>query len=208
MCKHCQMLVLVARDSSEKTVLRCTKLGCTHFGQDVTSEQCDACPEKEVEPVKEAQKPEPVKPPEPKVTYGETQVMGANGVWTCPECGFTYRGRGSHFHRCRRKPEPKKPPTLIQQVSTYAQAMTRWSLAGWPKRTREEVSACIDTCIHCPAGLYDAARQRCNECGCRANRDNWAILNKAKMATETCPKGFWPLSQWELLNLQRQQAAV
>lgn len=49
----------------------------------------------------------------------------------------------------------------------------------------------LSTCQACPTNRYDAARGACNKCGCRVNASGWGLVNKLRMATESCPDGHW-----------------
>ncbi len=71
--------------------------------------------------------------------------------------------------------------------SRRAAASARWSSAGWPSRSDEEVEAILAICKTCEN--YNNAG--CNLCGCRVNRKRAALFNKARMATERCPVGLW-----------------
>ena len=82
---------------------------------------------------------------------------------------------------------PSKPPSIIERAKRYAIAGARWSAAGCPSRSDEEVEAILAICQTCKN--YNGAG--CNLCGCRVNRRQAALLNKARMATEHCPVGLW-----------------
>jgi len=80
-------------------------------------------------------------------------------------------------------------PSLLEKAKHYAAALLRWAKAGWPRRTAEEVAACVATCESCDH--YDHQKQACGKCGCRVSCKGLAIRNKAKMRTEECPEGKW-----------------
>jgi hypothetical protein len=86
---------------------------------------------------------------------------------------------------------PPNYPPLTMQMWTYKEALIRWSKAGWPKRTQEEVQEILNTCCNPPGrpcDWYDPEQKRCKGCGCKVTESSIAIFNKLKMATEHCPK--------------------
>ena len=114
----------------------------------------------------------------------------------CTRCGRVvknYTGDLARLHAVCRvdksgKPlPPSKPPSIIERAKHYAVASARWSAAGCPSRSDEEVEAILAICMTCKN--YNGAG--CNLCGCRVNRKRAALLNKARMATERCPVGLW-----------------
>jgi len=68
----------------------------------------------------------------------------------------------------------------------YAAARARWAQAGFPTRTDAEVARLVALCKRCNGWSHG----RCKHCGCRINHGP-ALANKARMATETCPKAKW-----------------
>jgi len=80
------------------------------------------------------------------------------------------------------------PPTTLQAMN-YAKALKAWVAAGRPKRSDEEVEQILVICQGCD--WYDPSQKRCKGCGCKVTKGAWAVLNKAKMATEHCPQGRW-----------------
>ena len=70
-------------------------------------------------------------------------------------------------------------------VLRYARALVRWTAAGCPQRTDEEVDEIVKICEDCKP-YYKADSGRCSKCGCRINASNLAIKNKARMKTEHC----------------------
>jgi hypothetical protein len=70
----------------------------------------------------------------------------------------------------------------------YAEALLRWSAAGFPARSRAEARAIYRQ--HCRP--CDQRRGgRCQKCGCRVSAGWFALTNKIKMGTEHCPDRRW-----------------
>jgi hypothetical protein len=95
-----------------------------------------------------------------------------------------------------------------KHLRLYGHALARWATAGFPERTPEEIAAIHAVCRKCPhrlpggvlpdwvAGLLGQVQPlRCKICGCGVQLDGPAVLNKARMATEDCPRGKWPNSR-------------
>ena len=102
--------------------------------------------------------------------------------WTVDETHPAYpRRRGS---------QPKKPPSTIKKVCSWIKAINRWRKAGKPIRTDAEVANLVAICKRCK---HYSTKGRCRACGCAVTKGAWAVMNKARMATEDCPKGEWPL---------------
>jgi hypothetical protein len=81
-------------------------------------------------------------------------------------------------------------PALFHQARNYWQAVKSWIAAGRPVRTDLEVREIhTNYCLECD--WYDKPSQRCKGCGCKVRPGGVALLNKAKMATEHCPRDFW-----------------
>lgn len=113
---------------------------------------------------------------------------------TCENCSFAVV---KHEKPCKKKQKVKAenkeevkdyPPVSIQMIN-YKDALIRWQKAGKPTRSEEEVNKILETCKTCD--WYDEDKKRCRGCGCKVTTSSFAILNKAKMATEHCPKGEW-----------------
>jgi hypothetical protein len=84
----------------------------------------------------------------------------------------------------------KKPdwPGLGNLAMAWRAAVNKWKKAGKPIRSKEEVHNIVtDYCKKCD--WYE--NNRCRGCGCQVNEWSVAVLNKARMATEHCPKGYW-----------------
>ncbi len=88
-----------------------------------------------------------------------------------------------------RKPGQPKEPSRIKKVCKWIQAVNRWRKAGKPSRTDEQVAILVAICHDCK---YYSSKGRCRACGCTISKGAWAVTNKARMATEQCPKGRWP----------------
>jgi hypothetical protein len=70
----------------------------------------------------------------------------------------------------------------------YMAALAKWMKAGFPTRTDEEVERIVSICQSNKCRGYVGGR--CRFCGCQVNTGP-AIVNKARMATEDCPKKRW-----------------
>lgn len=77
------------------------------------------------------------------------------------------------------------PPILILGWN-FASAITRWTLAGMPRRTQAEIDERLAICQACPF-LVD---NHCNRCGCACVEQN-QLINKLALATEKCPENKW-----------------
>lgn len=82
--------------------------------------------------------------------------------------------------------EPAEPPTIIGGVKKSAEAVAEWIAAGSPLRTTEELGECFDICRDCEE-YQPHPIARCGKCGC-------FLSAKARMATEACPLGKWPVA--------------
>lgn len=126
---------------------------------------------------------------------------------TCPLAGYCerhQREKGQHlFHLCQTRDDYRAlwdaqaegreyEPTLAEKAARLATALTRWTLAGSPKRTDEEVATIFETicapCEHFKAKSDGAGS--CKLCGC-ALRKEGGLLNKIAMKTEHCPAHRW-----------------
>lgn len=87
------------------------------------------------------------------------------------------------------KPAAAKLGISVRHVCGYGRALRRWTWAGFPMREQAEVER-IEAEICRPCEMYDDGH--CGKCGCRVSKRRWfAVLNKIKMATESCPLGKW-----------------
>lgn len=76
-------------------------------------------------------------------------------------------------------------PRVLVHLSRYARAVKRWTEAGKPTRTDEQVATIFAICQACEH--FAEARSKCRLCGCRLNIGKNARFNKIRMATESCP---------------------
>ncbi len=81
-------------------------------------------------------------------------------------------------------------PSMVEMATHYAIALGKWAKSGFKVRTPEEVGRVVDICQN-GCGFYDPEKSVCKVCGCSVSMSGTAVKNKAKMATEHCPKGKW-----------------
>ena len=112
---------------------------------------------------------------------------------SCPPAAMAHDATSPEDGQRRRPSVPtpdvdqRSGPGLANRAGRYAAAVAKWNLAGRPRRTDAEVDAILAICT--PCGQFDG--QQCSLCGCRINKSKRAIANKARMATEHCPKNLW-----------------
>jgi hypothetical protein len=117
-----------------------------------------------------------------------------SGRWYCPSCDPEQRRTVPLASTRLCSPPPDLVPAArrlgisLSDVGHYAQALARWTLAGFPVRDPAEVER-IERELCRPCAHYVAGR--CAECGCRVNQSSLAVANKIAMATERCPKERW-----------------
>ena len=81
-------------------------------------------------------------------------------------------------------------PTLARMARSFTDATAKWWKAGRPVRSEEEVERIFtDICTPCKYFDNTKSKARCKICGCALQKKG--IVSKLKMATESCPKGFW-----------------
>ena len=143
--------------------------------------------------------------------------LNADRVWQCPDCEWVYKPRRPTF-LCRKPPRrncPAKrtPEQIAEQEKQQAQlesdaieagkklgwtaedakhwsvALAKWTAAGFPTRTDEEVEYIVWICEACDD--YKADEQRCRICRCGVSTKGMAIFNKARLGTEHCDKAKW-----------------
>ena len=79
-------------------------------------------------------------------------------------------------------------PSFSAKVRHFMTAIARWTAAGCPTRTDDQVAAILET--HCqPCEFYTGEICRHKRCGCKINLSRWQ--NKLRWATESCPIGKW-----------------
>ena len=106
----------------------------------------------------------------------------------CRRCGTVRISKTTKYRRLC--PESKETPPPIQRLRSYAKATARWIAAGRPKRSDSEVTRIYDE-VCTPCSDFDKERESCRICGCRVSKSRRALLNKLRMATESCPAGKW-----------------
>jgi hypothetical protein len=79
------------------------------------------------------------------------------------------------------------PPSLPKRIVNYGTAITKWLLAGRPKRTGEEIRKILNICYICDKFTFE----KCAICGCCVNSKTGGLQNKIVMATEKCPEDKW-----------------
>ena len=112
----------------------------------------------------------------------------------CVHCGYVARKPNT-----RRNCSVDHPPSLTHQLGGYALAVSRWLGAGRPVRTDSEVAGLLMICQQNRCGKYRDGQ--CLACGCRVNSSGWAVVNKLRMATESCPKGMWDVPEIAFGNI-------
>ena len=130
------------------------------------------------------------------------------GYFYCVECKkfFRFPGPGEPQRECegrircvaqdpeaeaRARQGAERLGVTWEDAAHYAQALARWTAAGWPERSDEEVKRIFETrCRPCDAYVGNDDCGRCRECRCRVNLGP-ALVNKIKMATEECPRRLW-----------------
>lgn len=77
-------------------------------------------------------------------------------------------------------------PSLVIRGWNFTVAMTRWVIAGRPRRSQTEIDERLAICQECPF----LENNICTKCGCACVEEN-QIMNKLVLATEVCPEGRW-----------------
>jgi len=144
-----------------KTIYRCINKKSSKYGHKVTEEDCAACSVPSYRSKGCSKKPTTNKEVKKEIKI-EKEVE---------------------------KEIEKEYPSLSTQMVAYKDALIRWHKAGKPIRSDPEVNNIVEKCKKCD--WYDSEKKRCRGCGCKVTNGGIAILNKAKMATEHCPKGLW-----------------
>ncbi len=136
-------------------------------------------------------------------------TKGPNGLFRCTNagCGYVLRVKmDKPPHRscphirainipdlqpiAERLAEETGDPSILTKTAHYSAALFRWSLAGFPTRSKEEVARIYTE--HCqPCKKFDPEAGACTFCGCPVKAEGMAIGNKAAMGTEECPLGKW-----------------
>lgn len=88
----------------------------------------------------------------------------------------------------RRRVHGPQLPGIGTQAANAAVALVRAAKAAMTRQTirrdPEHAAACLAICRSCD--FWIAEKERCGKCGCFA-------AFKARLATETCPIGKWPV---------------
>jgi hypothetical protein len=120
---------------------------------------------------------------------------------SCPLAGWCerhQRKKTPHLHHlCQTSAQhrlkwDKDPPLkkLVRKASKLGKAVKKWMAAGAPVRTQPEIDAAFSICHACE--FFQPLKHEsgtCQKCGCFVNRNG--LLNKIRMATESCPEGKW-----------------
>ena len=80
-------------------------------------------------------------------------------------------------------------PSLVGKVRLFSRSQARWIAAGRPERSPERVAEIFALCQGCDQFRRGKSESEgtCRLCGCRLRREG-GLVNKIKMATESCPK--------------------
>jgi len=85
--------------------------------------------------------------------------------------------------------------SLIAKGSKYAAAMWRWKREGSPVRSDQETAAIFhEQCKPCQYFKPEGEGGSCEQCGCRLSPSGGAMVNRIRMATESCPL---PEPKWQ-----------
>lgn len=163
---------------------RCVHKQAVAYRQPVDASVCDSCPLR-------------VFIEEKKPSLMSLPVIDTSGYTSCE-----FRSRGSEvkcgvtnlpvsIDQCNRcaKEAKMEAARFPEKIMNYATALRRWVAAGKPERTDAEIEKLYDE--HCSkCSMFQNGV--CNSCGCPASKDQPAIRNKLRMATEECPLGQFP----------------
>ncbi|MEI8381050.1 MAG: hypothetical protein WCJ09_13035 [Planctomycetota bacterium] len=106
--------------------------------------------------------------------------------WGLPALNEIVAGCTSETNPPELTPTHVTPPTLLIRGWNFAQAISRWTLAGMPRRTDAEIEERLEICQACPF----LKNHHCLKCGCACVESN-RLINKLALATEKCPEGNW-----------------
>ena len=118
----------------------------------------------------------------------------SNGLWKCAQCQYEHPKPLKELPfrpHCPNSPDlqpaAERLGISLADMGHYAHALARWTAAGFPTRDQAEVERIEAICVACE----HYRNGRCKKCGCCVNKSRMAVLNKIKMATESCPVGKW-----------------
>lgn len=83
---------------------------------------------------------------------------------------------------CGKTPPEIAPMTWPEALAHLAASMKEWRSKGFPLCEGQAYASRTETCKKCPGHHY--AWFQCRLCKC-------LVYTKAKLATETCPAGYW-----------------
>ena len=121
-------------------------------------------------------------------------TLNAAGLWQCPQCKWVYKLESDKPPRRNCSAPPSLRPAAEklgiewEDVPHYAQALAKWTATGFPVRSEEEVERIHEE--HCGPCEHNV-KDRCKLCRCNVNKSRFALANKIKMKTETCPEEKW-----------------
>lgn len=172
----------------DEVLHRCINKNAEAHKNPVDASICNVCPVRRAMSESNKRKQPP----------GQLPVIQTDGWATCefryrqgaePTCGVT--GLGVTKEICGRcaKETKDETPNMLQKVMNYSAAVRRWVAAGRPERTDAEIEKIYNE--HC-SGCSLFVNGVCNSCGCPASKDQPALRNKLRMATEECPLGRFP----------------
>lgn len=198
----CDKRQTVVKRSEGLTILRCLNKQCEAWGQEVDEEACALCTKRVTKHVKPCAKPVPIQapaqPPQPETPPADIVMTDLDIQELLKDSGFESEGLDTEVpfeflgddEPTPTSGEAPQYPNLGLQLWMYKAALSRWNKAGRPTRSPERVEEILET--HCKrCDWYDPTKKRCKGCGCKVTNGAVAVINKIKMATETCPKNIW-----------------
>ncbi len=135
--------------------------------------------------------------------------LNADGLWECPHEGCEWvdpiKSDKPPRRNCPASPDLRPAAEKLgiewKDVPHYAQALAKWTAAGFPTRSQEEVARCLRICKGncepsdeirvCKKPCEHYSKGRCKLCRCNVNLSRFALVNKIRMGTENCPEGKW-----------------
>lgn len=108
-------------------------------------------------------------------------------LWNLPPLGMSQEEWNATRSPSRQKLASVQPlPPLLIRGWNFATAMWRWTSAGFPMRTQQD----IDTRLAICQGCEFFANNACSQCGCGCTEET-RLINKLALSTEKCPVGKW-----------------